>query len=129
MLHYTTWSTDDYQEKLNRYANWGARNYKDQGRKPGLMSLFLAAPLRFIQLYFLRLGFLDGIPGLQVCTYAAFYSFMKQAKLWEMHYARPQPDPELDDSATTRLSADNAGSILQADVTAGSCEFGRKGAA
>jgi hypothetical protein len=52
------------------------------------------APLRFLQLYFLRLGFLDGMPGFQVCVHTAYYSFLKQAKLWEMHYAVPQPDPE-----------------------------------
>jgi hypothetical protein len=26
--------------------------------------------------------------------YTAFYSYLKQAKLWEMHHALPQPDPE-----------------------------------
>ena len=55
-------------------------------------------PLRFLQLYFFRLGFLDGIPGLQVCMTTAFYAFLKQAKLWELHYAIPQPDPEADDA-------------------------------
>lgn len=24
MLHYTTWTSDQYVEKLNRYAGWGA---------------------------------------------------------------------------------------------------------
>jgi len=94
MLHYTTWTTDDYFEKLNRYANWGANNYVDKGRQPSVLKMLLAAPFRFMQLYFLRLGILDGVPGFQVCMYAAFYSFMKQAKLWELHHAHQQPDPE-----------------------------------
>ena len=94
MLHYTTWTTDDYIEKLNRYANWGARNYVERGRKPKAIAMLLAAPIRFIQLYLFRLGLLDGVAGFQVCMYAAFYSFMKQAKLWEMHCAHQQPDPE-----------------------------------
>ena len=45
----------------------------------------------------LRLGFLDGIPGLHVCAYTAFYVFMKQARLWELHHAKHQPDPEAQD--------------------------------
>jgi len=49
----------------------------------------------------LRLGFLDGIPGLQVCMYTAFYSFMKQAKLWESAHAVPQPDPEAEPLVAT----------------------------
>jgi glycosyltransferase involved in cell wall biosynthesis len=97
MLHYTTWTTDQYVEKLNRYAGWGALNARDESKRaraPGIVSLMFIAPLRFMQLYFLRLGFLDGIPGLQVCMFAAFYSFLKKAKIWESHCAIEQPDPE-----------------------------------
>jgi glycosyltransferase involved in cell wall biosynthesis len=95
-LHYTTWNTDDYLFKMNRYAAWGALNFRDEkGRKTaGVLPMLTRAPLRFLQLYLLRLGFLDGIPGLQVCMITAFYSFLKQAKLWELHNAVPQPDPE-----------------------------------
>lgn len=95
-LHYTTWSTDDYLKKMNRYAAWGALNFRDEkGRKTAkFLPMISRAPLRFLQLYVLRLGFLDGIPGLQVCMFTAFYSFLKQAKLWELRSAIRQPDPE-----------------------------------
>jgi glycosyltransferase involved in cell wall biosynthesis len=93
-LHYTTWSTGDYLGKLDRYATAGALNFIDEAREPGLLAMFLSAPLRFIQLYFFRLGFLDGVPGFQVCMLTAFYSFLKKAKLWEMRHAHQQPDPE-----------------------------------
>lgn len=95
LVHFTTWNTDDYLFKMNRYANWGAMNFRDETRhKSSLRSMLFRGPLRFLQLYVLRLGFLDGIPGLQVCAFTAFYSFLKQAKLWEMEYAIAQPDPE-----------------------------------
>jgi hypothetical protein len=67
----------------------------------------MRAPLRFFQLYVLRLGFLDGIPGLQVCAFTAFYSFLKQAKLWEMNHAVLQPDPE----AEPAVAADAASTL------------------
>ncbi len=97
-LHYTTWNTDDYLFKMNRYAAWGALNFRDEkGRKTaGFWPMITRGPLRFLQLYVLRLGFLDGIPGLQVCMFTAFYSFLKQAKLWESFHALEQPDPEAD---------------------------------
>lgn len=95
MLHYTTWSTDDYCEKLNRYANWTVNHYVSKGRRPSVVSLFLTAPFRFLQLYVLRGGFLDGVPGFQVCMYSAFYSFMKRAKLWELSHAKPEPGAKL----------------------------------
>jgi glycosyltransferase involved in cell wall biosynthesis len=95
-LHYTTWNTDDYLFKMNRYAAWGALNFRDEkGRKTAkFLPMITRAPLRFLQLYIMRLGFLDGIPGLQVCMFTAFYSFLKQAKLWEAAHAIQQPDPE-----------------------------------
>ena len=99
--HYTTWSSDEYWRKLNRYASWGALNLRDEGHRVNLLSMVFRAPLRFLQLYFLRLGFLDGIPGLHICAYTAFYTFMKQARLWELHYAKGQPDPEADVPATS----------------------------
>jgi glycosyltransferase involved in cell wall biosynthesis len=94
LLHYTTWDSDQYLYKLNRYAAWGALNLRDQSRRPSLLAMLTRAPLRFLQLYFLRLGFLDGVAGFQVCMHTAYYAFLKQAKLWELHHALPQPDPE-----------------------------------
>ncbi len=92
--HFTTWSSDDYWRKMNRYASWGALNMRDEGRRVSLTSLIFRAPARFLQLYLLRRGFLDGMPGFHICMYQAFYTFMKQARLWELKYAKPQPDPE-----------------------------------
>ncbi len=94
LLHYTTWNSDQYFAKLNRYATWGALNARDEGKTPGALKLILRGPFRFLQLYILRLGFLDGLPGFQVCMYNSFYAFLKQAKLWEMDHANEQPDPE-----------------------------------
>ncbi len=107
-LHYTTWNTDDYLFKMNRYAAWGALNFRDEKgwKTAGLLPMISRAPLRFLQLYVFRLGFLDGIPGLQVCMFTAFYSFLKQAKLWEMRHAIEQPDPELERALATDLATD-----------------------
>jgi glycosyltransferase involved in cell wall biosynthesis len=102
MLHYTMWDSDKYVYKLNRYASWGALNLRDAGRRPSFFSMLTRAPLRFLQLYFLRLGFLDGVPGFQICVHTAYYAFLKQAKLWELHHALPQPDPEVDGQRDSR---------------------------
>jgi glycosyltransferase involved in cell wall biosynthesis len=94
MLHYTTWDSDQYLYKMNRYAGWGALNMRDAKRRPSVLAMATRAPLRFLQLYFFRLGFLDGIAGFQICMHTAYYAFLKQAKLWELNCAIPQPDPE-----------------------------------
>lgn len=82
--HHTASSSEQHWSKLNRYATWGALNYRDKGRRTNLLTMIFHPMLRFLQLYFLRLGFLDGIPGLQVCAHTSFYVFLKHARLWEL---------------------------------------------
>jgi glycosyltransferase involved in cell wall biosynthesis len=98
LLHYTTWDSDQYLFKMNRYAGWGALNLRDAGKRPSLLATITRAPLRFLQLYIFRLGFLDGIPGFHICMHTAYYAFLKQAKLWELQNAVSQPDPEAERS-------------------------------
>jgi hypothetical protein len=46
-----------------------------------------------------QLGFLDGMVGMQLAALAGYYSFLKQARLWELCEALPQPDCEADFAA------------------------------
>ena len=94
LVHYTYWSYDQYFHKFHRYTTWQAGVWHQQGRRPSMVRLLLTGPLRFLRSYVVQLGFLDGLPGFQVCVMHGFYSFMKQARLWEKYYALAQPDPE-----------------------------------
>ncbi|MFO0821355.1 MAG: glycosyltransferase family 2 protein [Pirellulales bacterium] len=94
MIHYTTWSSEHYLKKLDRYATWGALNLRDEGQAPSVARIFLHFPVRFLQLYVLKRGFLDGLPGFQVCMMLAFYGLLKQFRLWEQHHKLPAPDIE-----------------------------------
>ena len=98
MLHYSWWSYDQCFAKMHRYSTFQAARWHEQGRRVSRLSMFFRAPLRFLQTYFFRLGFLDGVAGVQVCVLTAFYSFMKQARLWEIQHAQAQPDPETVDT-------------------------------
>lgn len=92
--HYTYWSYDQYFHKFHRYTTWQAGVWHQAGRRLSVGRLLANGPLRFFRAYVLQLGFLDGLPGFQVSMLQGFYSFMKQARLWEKYYALPQPDPE-----------------------------------
>jgi glycosyltransferase involved in cell wall biosynthesis len=95
LVHYTYWSYDQYFDKYLRYTKWGAQDLWDRGRRTSWYGLLLRPFLRFLQLYVLRGGFLDGLAGIQVCMLQAYFvTFVKQARLWETEHASPQPDPE-----------------------------------
>ena len=92
MQHFTYWTYDQMLRKFRRYTMLQAARWHAQGRRPSYARLLLSGPTRFLYAYVFRLGFLDGMAGLQVCAMTGYYSFMKQARLWELHRARPQPN-------------------------------------
>ncbi|HVT30618.1 MAG TPA: FkbM family methyltransferase, partial [Lacipirellulaceae bacterium] len=70
-------------------------------------------PLRFVQGYVLRLGFLDGLAGLQVCVLVAYVSWLKQAYLWQMQKGRTTA--ELGDSEANASTSGLEGTAGQAN--------------
>lgn len=105
LLHYSFHSYTDLLAKMTRYARLSAEDAKERSKRPSALKMFLNAPLRFGQTYILRLGFLDGLAGLQVCVLSAFGSFLKQAALWELYHAPRRKEPELKRSKMSSTKA------------------------
>ena len=96
LLHYTYWTLDQYFEKQVKYTRLKALDRWDEGQRVTAMGMLCTPFLRFIQLYVFRLGFLDGLPGLQMCMLQAFFvSFVKRARLWELQHGLKQPRENL----------------------------------
>lgn len=70
--------------KLDRYATWAARDLADRGRRARLSDLLFRPPVRFLRMYVLQLGLLDGWHGAVLCVMAATSVFLKYARLWEL---------------------------------------------
>jgi glycosyltransferase involved in cell wall biosynthesis len=94
LTHYTFWTYAQYLRKMDRYSKVQAAVWYRQGRSASLLRLILTGPLRFLRSFVIQLGFLDGLAGFQVCMLHGIYSFLKQARLWELHYGLRQPDSE-----------------------------------
>ena len=54
-----------------------------KGRRFSLFNLIVKPKVKFIETYFWKRGFLDGLPGLIIAVGAAYSVFLKWAKLWE----------------------------------------------
>ncbi len=83
LIHFTFSSFEQYMKKFDRYTTWAAGDRDKITGKVGWRHLALRPALRFFKQYILKLGFLDGLPGLVVCTLAGYSVFLKYAKLWE----------------------------------------------
>ena len=87
-------SSDDltaYLERQNRYTTLAARQAFEQGRSAGFVHLLLSPVVRFFKFYVLRLGFLDGLPGLLHISIGCMNSYLKYAKLIELRRAEGRP--------------------------------------
>ena len=83
-------SSDDlaaYMERQNRYTTLAARQAFELGRSANLLHMLFSPLVRFLKFYVFRLGFLDGVAGLAHISIGCMNSYLKYAKLIELHRA------------------------------------------
>ncbi len=90
LLHDSAESLETYLAKQNRYSTLAAQAALAAGKRSSAARLLLSPLVRFIRFYFLRRGFLDGLPGLVHILIGCHASFAKHAK---MLAARNEPPP------------------------------------
>lgn len=108
------YSTDEARETLHQLQN-GTVSWKDLffgksevERRRALKNLSLRLParpiIRFLYMYFILGGCLDGRAGFAWCTLQAFYEYLILLKVWEMKHI---PTPKLDnlDAEVSRSQA------------------------
>lgn len=84
---YETW--DACRTKLIQYARAGAEARRRAGRSAGILDVALRPVARFVRMYVLQLGVLDGARGFAVCALAAAQVFLREMELWtDRHAAR-----------------------------------------
>lgn len=85
---------EDYIDRMKSYTKRGAADLNREGR--GWFPAIITHPLaRFLRMYVLQLGFLDGLPGFMLCAMAATSVFFKYARLRELssgHTGQPGDD-------------------------------------
>lgn len=95
-IHYSHRTLDQYFRKMDRYTRWAALDIIRKG-KPVKWHQFTIRPLGdFFRLYLLKLGFLDGIPGLFIALLSAYYVTVKYARAWEIEKETASKDSILD---------------------------------
>lgn len=81
LLHDSAESIESYLDKQNHYTTIAAQAAFASGKRVAAAHLLLSPMIRFIKFYFLRLGFLDGLPGLVHILIGCGNSFAKYAKI------------------------------------------------
>jgi len=82
LFHHPYPSLEHHLSKVNLYTTLGAKKYQKEGKKSSLNFALLSGLVKFIKMYILKKGFLDGKEGLILCSVSAYGAFIKYTKLW-----------------------------------------------
>ncbi len=85
LLHYTYLAVEEHVAKANRYTTLAATDAFARGVRPSLAKLLLGPMVTFLKAYVLKRGFLDGRHGIVLAVLHAHGTFLKHAKLWDLH--------------------------------------------
>lgn len=89
LLHYTYANFFNQMDKLNDYAQRGARDLERKGKRGGIAAGIGHGLWRFFCMYILKRGFLDGRAGFLMATHTAFYTFLKYIRINEGTWGAP----------------------------------------
>jgi glycosyltransferase involved in cell wall biosynthesis len=88
LLHHSYRSLEDFVQRSNRYSTLAAGEWIRQGKRAGLADLILRPLGRFLSMYIIQRGFLDGWRGFVLAVLYADYVFLRMAKAWEARLTR-----------------------------------------
>jgi glycosyltransferase involved in cell wall biosynthesis len=83
LVHRSYRDVADFIDRANRYSTLAADEQAAGGRRVTVADLALRPLGRFLSMYVLRRGFLDGRAGLLLAGLYAYYVFIRTAKVWE----------------------------------------------
>lgn len=90
ILHYTYPTIESHIKKINLYSTLGAIQSYEKGKRSSIIKAVLRGIYFFIEMYFFRLGFLDGKEGLILSIISSYGSSIKYFKIWEIQRKSPQ---------------------------------------
>lgn len=85
MLHYTVFDISTAIQKQIKYSLLSGELLFEKGKKSSLLKSIIKFPFEFIRVYFVQRNLLNGYEGFIWSMFAAFGSFLKYAKLNDLH--------------------------------------------
>ena len=71
-------------QTVDKFSSLLAENRFQDGERYSLFLLLLRPPMKFIEVYFFRLGLLDGLAGFIIALTSAYAMFVRYVKLREL---------------------------------------------
>ncbi|MBE7464549.1 MAG: glycosyltransferase family 2 protein [Planctomycetes bacterium] len=104
-----------YFQRFNRYTTQAAERYYREGRKAYPWNFVLHPAWEFFRVYFVRLGILDGIPGLTIAAVSSFTRFVRYLKLYALIRSNKPRHQAYDAGTTTAREIDGVKDAHRSD--------------
>jgi glycosyltransferase involved in cell wall biosynthesis len=85
ILHYSYHTISEHVTQNNKLSTLAAESLFAKGKKTNLFNVFVHPWWAFIQSYFIRAGFLDGLFGLVIAIQISHMTFLKHLKLYLLY--------------------------------------------
>lgn len=92
ILHYSYFSIHQHIDQANKFSTIVALQRYRAGKKTSVFKTFVSPVWRFLRMYFIKAGFLDGYYGLVVCAISAFANYAKEVKLMQLRQGHVKPN-------------------------------------
>lgn len=81
LLHYSYYEVKEHWERTEKYARLAALELYEAGRKTNIFQVYIKTAVKFVRVYFINFGFLDGKTGYTICKITAWGTHQKYMKL------------------------------------------------
>jgi len=80
--HYSYKNLSDHLSRIDKFTSLAAEEMFTDGKRARVFDLLFRPLAKFVKMYLIKKGYLDGIYGLIVSIMGSFSVFMKYLKLW-----------------------------------------------
>lgn len=85
--HYSYYSTKEHRERADKYSILTAKKMHAKGKKASFFKPYLSSLARFVSMYLLKFGFLDGKAGFIISKISAQSNILKYKELRRLNNA------------------------------------------
>jgi glycosyltransferase involved in cell wall biosynthesis len=82
ILHYSYYTIAEHATQNNKFSTIAAESFFASGKKTTLFNIIGNPPWAFVQSYFIKAGFLDGLFGFVIAVQISHMTFLKHIKLY-----------------------------------------------
>ncbi len=85
LFHTSHESLSEFVEKINKYSSLRAKELSKYNTNSSFISILFFPAGKFLYLFIIKVGFMDGIYGLVHALFMSMYSFLVRGKLYQLN--------------------------------------------